>query len=68
MVTLTWYVCKYKVHNSTRGTAELQAKDVPGGVMYLVFTCMPGENYCRRLIHLWSYVPCIYTHARWELP
>ena len=25
--------------------------------MYLVFTCMPGE----------SYVPCIYTHARWAL-
>ena len=57
MVTLTWYACKYKV----------QAKDVPGGVMSLVFTLMPGESYCRRLIHLWSYVPCIYTHARWEL-
>ena len=39
--------------------------------VYLVFTRMPGESYCRRLRGCTSggvCVPCIYTHARWELP
>ena len=34
--------------------------------MYLVFTRMPGESYCGCTCGA-VYVPCIYTHARWEL-
>ena len=49
-VTLTWHACKYKVHklhqrryiNSTRGTSSSLVE-----FMYLVFTRMPGESYCR---------------------
>ena len=31
-----------------------------GGVMYLVFTCIPGESYCRRLKPLLLYVYYIF--------
>ena len=34
--------------------------------MYLVFTRIPGESYCG-CTSGGVYVPCIYTHARWEL-
>ena len=32
--------------------------------MYLVFTRMPGESEAVPLVEF--YVPCIYSHARWE--
>ena len=38
-----------------------------GGVMYLVFTPMPGAFSTLRLYLWWSYVPCVYLHAGWEL-
>ena len=47
-VTLTWHACKYKVH---------KPEDVPlVEFMYLVFTCMPGESYRRRLRSLLLYL------------
>ena len=50
-VTLTWHACRYKVHNSTWGTFSV-------GVCIL---------YNRGCTSGGVYVPCIYTHARWEL-
>ena len=34
------------------------------GVLYLVFTSMPGAFSTLRLYLWWSYVPCVYSHAR----
>ena len=34
-----------------------------GGVMYLVFTCMPGESYCRRLSTLLLYLCYVFSSA-----
>ena len=47
-VTLTWHVCKYRVHKLHQ--RFVLKSDVPlVEFMRLVFTCMPGESYRRRL-------------------
>ena len=74
-VTLTWRVCKYKVHKLHQKyilmvyfwwslcTLYLHAckKDVPlVEFMYLVFTRMPGESYRRQLRSLLLYLCYIF--------
>ena len=59
-VTLTWHACKYKVHKLHqkyiiedylhKHHQRYNLDDVPRvEFMYLVFTPVPGESYCRRL-------------------
>ena len=60
---LWWSLCTLYLHACQVRVTE----DVPVvEFLYLVFTCMPGESY-RRCTCGGVSVPCIYTHARWEL-
>ena len=54
---LTWYACKYKVHKLHQDVPLVEDEDVPQvEFMYLVFTRIPGESYCRQLRSLLLYL------------